>query len=589
MTTTQAARQGGEAAKTTQSSVFSPHSPVDPFTIEIIKEGLNAIGDEMFVSLQRTSKSPIIYEVLDYCCGITDDKAQLLAQGNGVGGFLGTMTFAVQSTIDKFGPRGLAEGDIIVTNDPYGGGGTHLSDVSLVMPIFVDAEIVGFSANKAHWTEVGGKDPGSWTTDSTDIWQEGLQFPCVKLFTRGEPIQSLFDVIEANVRTPDMTLGDVWAQVASCRLGAIRFQELCRKHGVAQVREAIRVLLDYGETMVQRELAKLPPGVYEADDWIDDDGLTDDPIHCRVKVTVTDREFVADFTGTSAQVPGPVNCSWTGLTSAVRMVFKALTDPHIPANEGTFRAMRIICPEGTVFTAQRPAPVSTYWDSMIFAADLVWKAMAAHVPHRLSAGHFMSVCADVTYTIHPDTGQPAILVEPNAGGWGASHDQDGEGGLVCIGDGETYILPLEVTEAIYGIQVDRFQFNVTEGGEGAYRGGPGLIRDYRILSDQGGFITSTFGRHKYPPWGVAGGRNGSPNAVQIIFGDGRAPVTVGKTARYPLKKGDVARLITGSGGGWGDPHQRPRALVLADLRAELITEDVARRVYGLTDDDLRPQ
>jgi N-methylhydantoinase B len=212
--------------------------------------------------------------------------------------------------------------------------------------------------------------------------------------------------------------------------------------------------------------------------------------------------------------------------------------------------------------------------------------MAPHVPHRLSAGHFMSVCADVTVTTHPDTGQLTILVEPNAGGWGAGFDQDGESGLVCVGDGETYILPIEVTETIYGILVDRYQFDVVEGGEGTFRGGRGLIRDYRIISDAGGSITATFGRHKFRPWGVAGGRDGSPNAVQIRFGDGRPPVTVGKTARYPLAKGDVARLITGTGGGWGDPRQRPRELVLADLCAELITEDVARRVYGLTEEEL---
>ena len=553
----------------------------DPFTIEIIKDGLNAIGDEMFVSLQRTSMSPIIYEVLDYCCGITDSKGQLLAQGNGVAGFLGTLTFAVQSVIEKFGLDGVAEGDIYVTNDPYTGGGTHLSDVSLVMPIFVDGRVVAFSANKAHWTEVGGKDPGSWTTDSTDVWQEGLQFPCIKLVDKGEPIQSLLDLIEANVRTPAMTLGDVWGQIASCRLGGLRFQELCQKHGLQAVLDAIDILLDYGESMVKLELANLPPGVYEAEDWIDDDGLTDEPHRCQVKVTVTEDSFICDFTGSAPQTPGPINCTWTGLVSAVRLVFKALTDPHIPANEGTFRPMKVVCPEGTVLTAKRPAPVSTYWETMIFAADLVWKALAPVVPHRLSAGHFLSVCADVTYTIHPDTGLPAILVEPNAGGWGASFDQDGEGGLVCVGDGETYILPLEVTEAIYGIQVDRFEFNTAPGGEGKYRGGRGLIRDYRILSDQGGFITATFGRHKFLPWGVDGGRDGSRNAVQIIFADGREPVTVGKTARFPLQKGDVARLITGAGGGWGDPKERDREAVLADLRAGLISEETAREVYGL--------
>jgi N-methylhydantoinase B len=268
------------------------------------------------------------------------------------------------------------------------------------------------------------------------------------------------------------------------------------------------------------------------------------------------------------------------------MVFKALTDPHIPANEGCFRAMQIVCPEGTVFTARRPAPVSTYWDSMIFAADLVWKAMAPHVPHRLAAGHFMSVCADVTFTIHPDTGQPAILVEPNAGGWGAGVDQDGEGGLVCLGDGETYILPIEVTEAIYGIQVDRYCYNTAPGGEGQFRGGPGLIRDYRILSDAGGFITATFGRHKYLPWGIDGGRDGSMNAVEILHVDGRPSHLAGKTARYPLQKGDVARLITGTGGGWGDPRKRNRNAVLSDLRDELVSPDTARTIYGLSDEEI---
>ena len=232
----------------------------------------------MFVSLQRTSKSPIIYEVLDYCCGITDDSGQLLAQGNGVGGFLGTMAFAVQSTLDKFGHDGLREGDIVVTNDPYSGGGTHLSDVSLVMPIFVDGELVGFSANKAHWTEVGGKDPGSWTTDSVDIWQEGLQFPCVKLFNRGgaEPSAPRHDRGECPHAGDDAR-----RRLGSGRLLSSRSSSLCRSSvsGMAyrQVRQAVEALLDYGEAMTARELAKLPQGVYEAEDWIDDDGISQRP------------------------------------------------------------------------------------------------------------------------------------------------------------------------------------------------------------------------------------------------------------------------------------------------------------------------
>src|SRR5918996_385288 len=218
----------------------------DPFTVEIVKDSLVAISDEMFVALQRTSKSTIIYEVLDYATGLTDAKGQLITQGNGVTGFLGTLTFAVRSALEKFGPAGLEPGDMVMTNDPYSGGGSHLSDVSMIVPIFYGGELVAFSASKAHWTEVGGKDPGSWTTDATEVFQEGLQFPCVKLYEEGRPVQSLIDVIEANVRLPDMTLGDMYAQAAALRLGEQRFQELCDKHGVATVLESIDALLDYG-------------------------------------------------------------------------------------------------------------------------------------------------------------------------------------------------------------------------------------------------------------------------------------------------------------------------------------------------------
>ena len=389
------------------------------------------------------------------------------------------------------------------------------------MPIFVDGELVAFSANKAHWTEVGGKDPGSWTTDSTDVWQEGLQFPCVRLFAEGTPNEVLFDIIERQCPHAGHEPG---RHVGSGRLlpaGALRFQDLCDKHGLPSVKEAIDILLDYGEAMVAQELAKLPAGVYEARTGSTTTASPRNRIYCQVKVTVSADKFVADFTGSAPQTPGPINCSWTGLVSAVRLIFKALTDPHIPANEGTFRAMEVVCPPGTVLTAERPAPVSTYWETMIFAADLVWKALAPTVPDRLSAGHFISVCGDVTFTIHPDTGKPAILVEPNAGGWGAAIDQDGEAGLVCVGDGETYILPLEVTEAIYGIQVDRYEFNTAPGGEGKYQGGRGLIRDYRILSEQGGFITApSAGTNSCPGESTAAGtvrrtrsRSASPTAA----------------------------------------------------------------------------
>src|SRR3977135_4186919 len=241
---------------------------VDPFTIEIIKSSLVAIGDEMFYALQRTSKSTIIYETLDFGVAITDAQGRLVAQGNGVPLFIGTLDAAVNAVRDRFAATGsLRPGDIVVTNDPYGGGGTHLSDVSLIMPIYYGGELIAFVGNKAHWTEVGGKDPGSWTTDSTEVYQEGLQFPNVKLFTEGHPDQALLDILAANVRLPDMTLGDMWAGVAALRVGERRFLDLCEKYGRDTVLIAIESLLDHGEAMARQEPAKLPKGTFEAEDW----------------------------------------------------------------------------------------------------------------------------------------------------------------------------------------------------------------------------------------------------------------------------------------------------------------------------------
>ncbi len=553
---------------------------IDPFTLEIIKEGLRSIGDEMFVTMQRTSMSTIIYEVLDYAVGLTDAEGNLITQGNGVTLFLGTLDFGVRSILDKFGAENLKPGDIYITNDPYTGGGTHLSDVSIIAPIFYDGQLVAFAANKGHWTEVGGMAAGSWTTNSTEIYQEGLQFPAIKLFDQGEPIQSLLDIIRANVRTPDMSIGDMYAQVASMRIAERRFQEMCDKYGADLVLRGIDALLDYSEALTRQELSKLPDGVYEAEDFIDDDGIGNGPFEVQVKITVKGDNLICDFTGSHGQVPGPVNCARTGLYSAARAVLMALTDPGIPASEGCFRALEVICPEGTIFTCERPAPVSTYWETMLYAADLIWKAMAPVLPDRLPAGHFLSVCGTIVAGPHPDTGELFLLVEPQAGGWGAGAGKDGENGLVCVGDGETYVIPVEVCETRYGVLVDQFGFDITDDGAGKFRGGRGLVRDYRITADEAWF-TGTFGRFKYLPWGMEGGEQGSKNYTEIIFADGREPEVFGKAAQRHLVKDDVARLITGTGGGYGNPFERPADKVQDDVKNGYVTLHQAEEHYGV--------
>jgi N-methylhydantoinase B len=550
----------------------------DRFTMDVLREAFLAVSDEMFVSLQRTSQSPVIYEVLDFAVGITDPAGELVSQGNGIAGFLGPLGEAVRATRERV--LDLEPGDVVAANDPYAGGGTHLSDVALVRPVFVDGELVAFAAAKGHWTEVGGKDPGSWTADSRDIFQEGLQLPFVKAYRRGALDRDIAAIIQANSRLPAQVLGDLVAQAACLEVAERRFLELCERYGVDTVREAMAQVHERSEALARAALAIIPPGTYTAEDLIDDDGVGGGPIPIKVAVTITSDEMVCDFTGSHAQVGGPVNTTWSGLVSGVRTIFKAVTDPAEPPSDGWFRPLRIVCPEGTVFTAQRPAPVAAYFEATEQASDLVWKALSPLFPERLTAGSYVSVCSTSISTTHPDSGEETLLVEPQPGGWGASAVADGEAVLVSVGDGETYTIPAEICEQRYGVRVERLAFDIVPGaGAGRRRGGPGLVKEYRILSDRA-LLTVVFGRHKYPPWGVDGGHEGSPNAIEIVPADG-TPVRFGKAAAYPLRRGDLVRLRTGTGGGYGDPREREPEQVREDLADEMIEPGDAVVIYGL--------
>ncbi len=557
--------------------------PVDRFTLDVLREGFAAITDEMFVSLQRTSQSPIIYEVLDFGVGIADARGELVSQGNGIAGFLGPLGDAISETIARV--PDLRSGDVIAANDPYSGGGTHLSDVALVRPVFAPAgggggRLIGFAAAKGHWTEVGGKDPGSWTADSTDVYAEGLQLPFVRAFREGQPVADLAAILAANSRLPDMVLGDLYAQAACLEVAERRLLEMCARFGTDVVTTAMQVTLERSERLARLALGRIPHGVFEAEDRTDEDGLGNGPFPVRVRVEISAGGVVCDFTGSHPQVPGPINCTWSGLVSGVRTVFKAITDPAEPATDGWFRPLTIVSPPGTIFNATRPAPVAAYFEATEMASDLVWRAVAPSFP-ALTAGSFVSVCSTSLALTHPDTGQPTLLVEPQPGGWGASASQDGEHGLVSVGDGETYVIPVEIAEQRYGIRVERFGLDVVPGaGAGRRRGGCGLVREYRVLSEEA-LLTVAWGRHLFPPWGAAGGRDGSPNYVQVVRAGGHAEPPIGKASRLLLRRGDLVRLVTGTGGGYGDPREREPALVRADVRDGLITAADAAEVYGI--------
>lgn len=549
----------------------------NPFTCEIIKNALVAIGEEMFIALKRTSMSPIIYEALDYGIGLTDAQGQLISQGNGIPGFIGTLDGAVRSVLEKFSAENIRPGDMFITNDPYGGGGTHLSDVSMIMPVFHDGRLIAWTANKAHWTEVGGKDPGSFSSDASEIYQEGLQFPTIRLYEAGRINQSLVDLIAANVRLPEMTIGDLHACAAALRVGERRLLNIVAKYGEATTIEAIERLLEHGEAMVLESFKSLPKGIFYGEEVIDEDGLGNGPFQIKVRVEITDKQFSVDFTGSSLQAPGPINNTLAGLHSAVREVFMGVVNPGVPANAGCFRPIEVICPPGTICTAQRPAPVSAYFESMVAAADAIRRALAALLPDRLIAGQLGSVCSMVLNGHDSNSGQEYLLVQPLVGGWGAAQDKDGESGQFCVGNGETSNIPIEITERCYDVLVEQYAFNSEGGGAGRQRGGRGVVLDYRILSPRA-WISTFFGRGITPPWGIEEGGEGTCNYAEVHHADGSVQ-RFSRANRVALLRGDLLRLVTANGGGWGKAEERSLLAIHADIADGYLSQERAMAEY----------
>ena len=545
----------------------------DPITLEIIQNSLQATADEMFAVMKKTAMSSIIYEVLDMGTGITDAKGALASSGAGIPAFIGVLDKAVKVIVAKFDrPGDIEPGDVFATNDPYYGGVTHLNDIVVAMPVFAGDRIIAWTANIAHNSDVGGMAPGSLTGEATEIFQEGLRLPAIKVISRGEPIRSVMEIIKVNSRMPDVLEGDVWAAIASVRIGARRLVEIAEKYGVGTFANAMASFMDYGEQVSLKELAGLPKGTFELSEE-QDDGRT-----FNVKITITDTEFLVDLRDNPDQSTNPVNTSRDGVIVSAQMIFKSLTDPYSPANEGSFRPIRLLTREGSVFHAKEPAPIGFYYEIELRVYDLMWRCLAPHMPDRLAAGHFASVCGTFIGGIHPDTGRQYTIIEPQIGGWGASRGRDGNSAIFCGFHGETYNCPAEINEARNGLYVDRMELNTEPGGEGKYAGGRGIVMDYRVRGDNG-FLTAGYTRSKFPPWPLDGGREGSPNYVRYLGKDGtdqRYAFVSGLTTHT----GDVIRVVTGTGGGLGDPKERDRAAVAEDVRNGLITPERAREVYG---------
>ncbi|MDF1722574.1 MAG: hydantoinase B/oxoprolinase family protein [Minwuia sp.] len=536
---------------------------------------LLATVDEMGLVLARTSMSPVIYEVLDFACGICDRRGDLIAQANGLTLFTGTFAAQVRFIIEKHGDR-MQPGDSFITNDPFQGG-THCCDMAVIKPLFHDGERLGFAITVAHWLDVGGAVAGSLPADASEVFQEGLRLPGIQLCRDGQLLSDVRDIIAANSRLPQMALGDLNAELAAVNIAERRLAEMVAKHGADDVREAFGQILSHGETEARKAVAALPDGVYEAQDWIDGDGVSEERIPVNVKVTIAGETLTADLTGSAPARGGPINCTRGALQSAVKSVFKALISPHEPSNEGWFNPVVIKIPDGTVFSAVSPSPIGWYYEGAAQASELVWKALAPIAPERFSAGSYMSLCA--TYICGRDrNGEMFVHIEPQHGGWGATPERDGASGLIAITDGDTYNLSVELLEAKYPLRISRYAFNTDDApGAGRHRGGFGLIRDYEVLTE-GTFAYASFGRSVERPWGADGGQAGSQNYLTIER-DGQT-VRTARTPHETLSPGDRLSIVTGNGGGWGSPAERTAEDVAADVADGLLSETQAREVYG---------
>ncbi|OIO93042.1 MAG: methylhydantoinase [Anaerolineae bacterium CG2_30_64_16] len=546
----------------------------DPITIEIIQSSMQAAADEMFAALRHTAMSAIIYEVLDMGTGITDRHGELAGSGAGIPAFVGVLDKTVKRILEKFNqPGDIEPGDIFITNDPYNGGVTHLNDVILVMPVFAAGEVVAWTANIAHWNDVGGMVPGSMSTDATEIFQEGIILSGIKLFSRGQPIRSVFDILTANCRMPDFLTGDLWAGVASVRVGEHRVLEIVNKYGKDVFLHAVEEYLNYGEQVSLNALKRLPKGKYSLVEEQDTG-----PAY-QVAIEIRDDEFIIDLRGSPDQDKGPFNMSRDEAVTACQIAFKGITSPGRVANGGTFRPLKVLTRHGSVFDPIYPAAQGIYYEITIRVHDLIVRCLAQHMSDQLPAGGFASVCGTLFGGTHPDTGRPYAVIEPELGGWGGSPQADGNSGQFCALHGETYNCPAEVAEARYGVTVDYLSFHDEDGGAGLHRGGKGVRIDYRIKSDNA-WLTVAYTRSRVPPWPLKGGHPGSPNHVLIVRANG-------ETERYSVVSGltlntdDVIRVMTATGAGWGDPMQRDPALVKTDLKNGYITEEQANRYYGL--------
>jgi N-methylhydantoinase B len=567
-----------------------PHGAVNPVTLEIIRQLLQSIPDEVETDLTRTAFSPLIYEYKDYAVGMVDAQGRLIAQSRGgIPIFLANVLgLAVLDGIATYGEEAIGAGDVIITNHA-GTLGQHLNNVVMYTPMMDPSnpdKVIAYMAILAHWTDVGGRYVGSSASnDTTDIFQEGIQFRCLKLRHRGEPVGEVYRMIEYNTRFPTMVLGDVAAQLAGCMKGAALFGQLASKFGSKTLLNAISMLWEKSEIAARNAVRAIPDGEYHAVSFLDNDGVDmDKKIEVPITVRVDGERFIVDFSNISPQVRGPFNSGRDGGgVTAARIAFKYLTTPHESTNEGSFAPLEVILPDGKFLSASATAPMARYSAPLSTVVDTIIHAMESSAPAMVAAGHHASMGSHRFQGPHPDTGRLFSHLDTALGGWGGSREQDGSGPFKTLAHGDTLDVPVEVQEALYGLYLESVEFRQDSAGPGKFRGGFGVDKQYAIKHPVK--LTLTFERHGCPPWGVLGGKDGQPNYVEIQRSGEQSPTRFLKASDVPLQPGDRVLVRSGGGGGYGSPFERDPGAVALDVRRGFLSRAAARDDYGVVLDD----
>jgi N-methylhydantoinase B len=550
---------------------------LDPITTEIVRSAFSAAADEMNATLIRSAYTPIIYEMKDCSVAVLDAEHRVLGQSAGLPIFLGNLEICTRLTEEMYGREQWRPNDVWIMNDSYLTG-THLNDMTVFGPIFREDEVIGFSACRAHWLDVGAKDPGG-PMDSTEIYQEGIRLGPTRIVDGGLQRPDVTDLLGRNSRFSYPAVGDLGAQIACVRTGQRRLDAIVDKYGKETILAARDEIFAQTERFEREAVAAIPDGVYDAEGSLDNDGVGDDPCWVRLAVEVSGDTMTIDLTDTDDAQRGPVNCGEAQAVSACRVAYKLLINPENPPNGGAFRPLTVKVRRGSMLGAEEPSPCQWYFTPLGLLIDLVVKALADVLPDQAAAASYGDSMVIGIAGVDDRTGRPFFDLEPTVGGWGAWRGCDGEDGLINNVNGSLKDLPIEVIETKFPIRMTRYGFRADSGGPGRWRGGNGAIREYTIDCESAELFL-WFERSVTPAWGLFGGRAAVPPIV--VLNPGRdVERRMLKASRVPLKRGDVVRTMTGGGGGFGAVGERDRDLVEADVRNRHISAEAARRSYGI--------